>query len=83
MGEITEDSASGRLLSTAAVAKWLAVSKPTLVRWRQSGHGPEVCWLSDGLSRDRPADVGAWRARRSRGRGIQQKGGRSHAGASR
>jgi hypothetical protein len=41
------------LLRTEEVAKWLAVSKSTLVRWRQSGSGPDVYWLSDGVPRYR------------------------------
>jgi predicted DNA-binding transcriptional regulator AlpA len=48
------------LLRTEEVAKWLAVSKSTLVRWRQSGSGPDVYWLSDGVPRYRPADVERW-----------------------
>lgn len=48
------------LLKSEAVAIWLAVSKSTLVRWRQSGLGPPVVWLSDDLPRYRMSDVQRW-----------------------
>ncbi|MDR2567666.1 MAG: helix-turn-helix domain-containing protein [Bifidobacteriaceae bacterium] len=62
------------LLRTEAVAKWLAVSKSTLVRWRQSGRGPEVCWLAEGLPRYRAADVERWLAARSAGPARRPEG---------
>lgn len=46
-----------RLLRTQEVAAWLAVSKSTLVRWRQSFEGPDVYWLSEGVPRYRKSDV--------------------------
>ncbi len=54
-----------RLLRTQEVAAWLAVSKSTLVRWRQSLDGPQVCWLADGVPRYRVSDVERWLAGRS------------------
>lgn len=53
-----------RLLRTETVAQWLAVSKSTLVRWRQSGKGPDVCWLADGVPRYRITDIERWLAGR-------------------
>jgi predicted DNA-binding transcriptional regulator AlpA len=70
------------LLRTEAVAKWLAVSKSTLVRWRQSGRGPEVCWLAEGLPRYRAADVERWLAARS-ARAANRPEGARHAGQTR
>lgn len=49
-----------RLLRTQEVAAWLAVSKSTLVRWRQSLVDPQVCWLADGVPRYRASDVERW-----------------------
>ena len=37
MGEALVAETTGRLLRTEELAGWLAVSKSTLVRWRQSG----------------------------------------------
>lgn len=54
-----------RLLRTQEVAAWLAVSKSTLVRWRQSLVGPRVFWLADGVPRYRAADVERWLTARS------------------
>lgn len=42
MGEAHATETAERLLRTQEVAAWLAVSKSTLVRWRQSFEGPEV-----------------------------------------
>ena len=56
-----------QLLRTQEVAAWLAVSKTTLVRWRQSLQGPAVYWLADGVPRYRVADVEQWLAARSAG----------------
>ena len=58
---------TGRLLRTEELARWLAVSKSTLVRWRQSGHGPDVYWLADGVPRYRADDVERWLSGRSAG----------------
>lgn len=71
------------LLRTEDVAKWLAVSKSTLVRWRQSGEGPAVYWLAEGVPRYRAADVEVWLAARSTGRPRPPRRGSAHAGASR
>ena len=56
MGEALLAETTGRLLRTEELAGWLAVSKSTPVRWRQSGHGPDVYWLADGVPRYRAAD---------------------------
>ena len=56
----TEPVLPDPLLKPETVARWLAVSKSTLVRWRQSGRGPTVVWLSDDLPRYRASDVQAW-----------------------
>ncbi len=60
MGWVVSDNEIDRLLKTEAVAEWLAVSKSTLVRWRQSGKGPRVVWLSEDLPRYRASDVRRW-----------------------
>lgn len=46
-------AAGDRLLRTKDMARWLTVSKSTLVRWRQSGEGPAVYWLAEGVPRYR------------------------------
>lgn len=50
----------GELLVSAEVAKWLRVSPATLCRWRQTGDGPRVIWLSKTCPRYRRVDVEAW-----------------------
>jgi predicted DNA-binding transcriptional regulator AlpA len=73
-----------RLLRTEEVAKWLAVSKSTLVRWRQSGEGPGVYWLSEGVPRYRATEVERWLMGRSAARPrAPRRGGVVHAGAAR
>jgi predicted DNA-binding transcriptional regulator AlpA len=49
MSEPYGTDTADRLLRTQEVARWLAVSKSTLVRWRQSLEGPQVFWLADGV----------------------------------
>lgn len=68
MREALVTETTGRLLRTEELARWLAVSKSTLVRWRQSGRGPEVYWLADGVPRYRADDVERWLSGRSAGR---------------
>ena len=70
-----------RLLRTQEVAAWLAVSKSTLVRWRQSFEGPDVYWLSEGVPRYRASDVERWLEGRSaaRPRGLRRVGARAGA----
>lgn len=68
MREAPTADTTGRLLRTEEVAKWLAVSKSTLVRWRQSGYGPDVYWLADGVPRYRGIDVERWLTGRSAAR---------------
>jgi len=65
MGEAHAADTTDRLLRTQEVARWLAVSKSTLVRWRQSLEGPQVYWLSDGVPRYRASDVEQWLTGRS------------------
>jgi predicted DNA-binding transcriptional regulator AlpA len=84
MGAAHTVDLSDRLLRTQEVAAWLAVSKSTLVRWRQSLEGPEVYWLADGVPRYRASDVERWLSGRSTARPEQQRhGGRRHAGSTR
>jgi predicted DNA-binding transcriptional regulator AlpA len=64
-----------RLLRTDEVAAWLSVSKSTLVRWRQSGEGPDVHWLSEDVPRYRVADVERWLTARSASRTAARRGG--------
>lgn len=52
-----------RLLTSAEVARALRVSPSTLCRWRQTGHGPRVVWLSASCPRYRRQDVEAWVSR--------------------
>lgn len=49
-----------QLLTTREVSRAVQVSPSTLCRWRQSGHGPRVTWLSPFIPRYRPEDVDAW-----------------------
>ena len=49
-----------RLLTTREVSRAVQVSPSTLCRWRQSGQGPRVTWLSPFIPRYRPEDVDAW-----------------------
>jgi len=83
MRETHTVDAGDRLLRTQEVAAWLAVSKSTLVRWRQSFEGPDVYWLSEGVPRYRASDVERWLAERSatRPRALRRVG--SRAGATR
>jgi predicted DNA-binding transcriptional regulator AlpA len=57
MARANTANTADRLLRTKEVARWLAVSKSTLVRWRQSLAGPQVFWLADGVSRYRASDL--------------------------
>ncbi|GAA4172358.1 helix-turn-helix domain-containing protein [Gryllotalpicola koreensis] len=82
MSDVTT-AAEDRLLRTEDVAKWLSVSKSTLVRWRQSGEGPTVYWLAEGVPRYRAADVETWLAARSTARPRLPRRGIAHAGTSR
>lgn len=49
-----------QLLTSEEVAEWMHVSRATLCRWRQTGHGPRVVWLSRVCPRYRRADVEWW-----------------------
>jgi predicted DNA-binding transcriptional regulator AlpA len=51
------------LLTSKEVAAALQVSSATLSRWRQTGHGPRVVWLTPYAPRYRPEDVEAWLSR--------------------
>lgn len=48
------------LLTSKEVARALKVSPSTLCRWRQSGLGPRVTWLTPTCPRYRQADVDGW-----------------------
>jgi len=48
------------LLTSREVAGVLKVSKSTLCRWRQTGLGPRVTWLSPTCPRYRSSDVDVW-----------------------
>ena len=72
-----------RLLRTQEVARWLAVSKSTLVRWRQSFDGPDVYWLAEGVPRYRASDVERWLAGRAAARPRALRGVGARAGATR
>lgn len=52
--EVTE------LLTSEEVAEWIRVSPSTLCRWRRTGQGPRVLWLSATCPRYRRRDVEAW-----------------------
>jgi predicted site-specific integrase-resolvase len=64
MKERTLDEFTGMglpiLLTTAEVAESLRVDPATLSRWRSSGVGPRVRWLSPGIPRYLRDDVAAW-----------------------
>ena len=79
MSEAHAVDTAERFLRTQEVAAWLAVSKSTLVRWRQSLEGPDVYWLADGVPRYRAADVERWLAGRSaaRPRALRRVGARA------
>lgn len=49
-----------RLLTSVEVARVLRVSSSTLCRWRQTGHGPRVTWLTPHSPRYQREDVEAW-----------------------
>ena len=48
------------LMTSDEVAEWIRVSPSTLCRWRQTGQGPRVLWLSATCPRYRRCDVEAW-----------------------
>ena len=47
-------------LTSEEVSAWLRVSQSTLCRWRQTGEGPRVTWMSRTCPRSRRSDVEAW-----------------------
>lgn len=49
-----------KLLTSVEVAQALRVAPSTLCRWRQSGQGPRVTWLSPFCPRYQQKDVDAW-----------------------
>ncbi|MGO1316988.1 MAG: helix-turn-helix transcriptional regulator [Cellulomonadaceae bacterium] len=83
MKDSTPSAPGDRLLRTDQVAAWLSVSKSTLVRWRQSGEGPAVYWLAEGVPRYRTADVEAWLAARTTARHRAPRRGSARANATR
>lgn len=48
------------LLTTNEVAKALKVTPSTLCRWRATGKGPRVHWISPDSPRYRTDDVESW-----------------------
>jgi len=48
------------LLTTDEVAELLRVNRSTLSRWRSSGLGPRVTWLSPAVPRYQRVDVADW-----------------------
>jgi predicted DNA-binding transcriptional regulator AlpA len=51
------------LMTSAEVAALLKVSQATLCRWRATGTGPRVLWLSARVPRYAWADVERWMER--------------------
>ena len=47
-------------LTTEEVALLLRVNPSTVCRWRLTGKGPQVTWLSDKIPRYQKADVLGW-----------------------
>lgn len=80
---MVETVLTDRLLRTDQVATWLSVSKSTLVRWRQSGDGPAVYWLSEGVPRYRAIDVEDWLAAKTTAKHRPPRTGSGYAGSSR
>ncbi len=54
------------LMTTDEVAELLHVNRSTMCRWRQTGQGPQVTWLSPRMPRYQRRHVVAWLERRSR-----------------
>jgi predicted DNA-binding transcriptional regulator AlpA len=48
------------LLTTSEVAALLRVNRSTVCRWRMTGTGPRVTWLSPTTPRYQRADVAEW-----------------------
>lgn len=48
------------LMTTAEVAEMLKVNNSTVCRWRQTGTGPRVTWLSRNMPRYQRDHVIAW-----------------------
>ena len=48
------------LLTTTEVAALLRVDPSTICRWRSSGHGPKVTWLSPSIPRYQRAHLLEW-----------------------
>lgn len=48
------------MLTSGEVAKALKITPSTLCRWRATGKGPRVYWLSPDSPRYRLADVVTW-----------------------
>ena len=53
-------TSGAEFLMSEEVALWLRVSQATLCRWRQSGCGPRVTWMSRTCPRYRRSDVESW-----------------------
>lgn len=61
-GEEWEERAVNEYMTSAEVARWLRVDKSTVCRWRMSGMGPRVTWVSPSLPRYARSDVEEWLA---------------------
>lgn len=48
------------LMTTDEVARLLRIDRSTLSRWRTSGTGPRVTWLSASTPRYQRADIADW-----------------------
>jgi predicted DNA-binding transcriptional regulator AlpA len=60
MNDAARDHSLPVLLTTAEVAKLLRVNRSTVCRWRSSGGGPRVTWLSSTIPRYVREDVLDW-----------------------
>lgn len=57
---VSNDEELPVMLTTREVAQALKVTRSTLCRWRATGKGPKVYWLSPDSPRYRSRDVIAW-----------------------
>lgn len=59
MGEVQPGTENPKLLNEKETAEYLALSRPTLARWRMLGKGPRYCVLGSRTIRYRVSDLGA------------------------
>ena len=60
MADSRTDTAMPVLLTTREVAEMLRVNRSTVSRWRSTGVGPRVTWLSASIPRYQRHDVLDW-----------------------